>query len=131
MPTANPTMKTSSQAYRALLDSATFPRLGPEAAAALQATYAACLLDPVDKAEGELAEAVRQAIHSLMTINLGITGDPVLEEAAEEAEDFAYREAMQYLQIKRDEVDPVGIAFWLAQEVTATLWFKCSEPHTT
>jgi hypothetical protein len=66
-----------------------------------------------------------------MNMNLTITGDPVLQEAAAEAEDFAYREAMQYLQIKSDADDGAGIAFWLAQEVTATLWFKCSEPHST
>jgi hypothetical protein len=131
MPTAKPTMKTSSQAYRALLDSASFPRLSPDAATALRATYRAWVLDHDDKTQGKLAEAVRQDIHLLMDMNLAITGDPVLQEAAEEAEDFAYREAMQYLQIGSDADDEAGIAFWLAQEVTATLWFQCSEPHST
>jgi hypothetical protein len=130
MTTANPTLKTSSQAYRALLDSATFPRLCPDAATALRATYRAWVLDHVEKTQGELAEAVRQNIHLLMNMNLAITGDPVLQEAAEEAENFAYREAMQYLQISGDADGEPGIAFWLAQEVTATLWFKCSEPHS-
>ena len=131
MPAANPTMKSSSQAYRALLDSVSFPRLCPDAATALRATYRAWVLDHVDKTQGELAQAVRQDIHLLMNMNLAITGDPVLQEAAEEAEDFAYREAMQYLQISSDADDEAGIAFWLAQEVTATLWFQCSEPHST
>jgi hypothetical protein len=124
-------MKTSSQVYRALLDSASFPRLCPDAAAALRAAYRAWVLDHVEKTQGELAEAVRQDIHLLMNMNLAITGDPVLQEAAEEAEDFAYREAMQYLQISGDADGEAGIAFWLAQEVTATLWFQCSEPHST
>ena len=61
MPTANPTLKTSSEAYRALLDSASFPRLCPDAATALRATYTAWALDPFDKTQGELAEAVRQS----------------------------------------------------------------------
>jgi hypothetical protein len=131
MPTANPTLKSSSQAYRALLDSASFPRLGPDAATVLRDTYRAWVLDSVDKTQGELAKAVRQDIHLLMNMNLAITGDPVLQEAAVEAEEFAFREAMQYLQISSRAVDEAGIAFWLAQEVTAALWFKCSEPHST
>jgi hypothetical protein len=131
MPTANATIRTSSQAYRGLLDSASFPKLCPDAATALRATYRAWALDRVDKTQGELAEAVRQDIHLLMNMNLAITGDPVLQEAAEVAEDFAYRETMQYLQISSDAGDEPGIAFWLAQEVTATLWFQCSEPHST
>jgi hypothetical protein len=131
MPTANATMRTSSQVYRGLLDSASFPKLCPDAATALRATYTAWVLDHVDSTQGELAEAVRQDIHLLMNMNLAITGDPVLQEAAVEAEDFAYREAMQYLQMSSDADNEAGIAFWLAQEVTATLWFLCSEPHST
>jgi hypothetical protein len=131
MPRANPTIKTSSQAYRALLDSASFPRLSPDAATALRAAYRAWVLDPVDKTQAELAEAVRQDIHFLMNMNLAITGDPVLQDSAEEAKDFAYRETMQYLQVKNGEDVEAGIEFWLAQEVTATLWFKCSEPYST
>jgi hypothetical protein len=131
MPTANATMRTSSQAYRGLLDSASFPRLCPDGAAALRATYRAWVLDQGDKAQDELAKAVRQDIHLLMNMNLAITSDPVLQKAVVEAEHFAHREAMQYLRIKCDADDEAEIAFWLAQEVTATLWFMCSDPHST